>query len=72
MSSEGEELLQLPPWIFFTERLISLYLLPVYRYGSLLSIDTKMSNIELDMTSRDVIRSAHPHKFECIENIHEN
>ena len=44
-------LLQPPPWIFYTERLIPLHLLPVYRYGHPLSIDTKMSTIELHMTS---------------------
>ena len=51
-SSEGG-LLQPPPWIFYTERFIPLYLLPVYRYGHPLShsIDTKMSTTELHMTS---------------------
>ena len=44
-------LLRPPPWIFYTECLIPLYLLPVYRYGPPLSIDTKMSTIELHMTS---------------------
>ena len=44
-------LLQPPPWIFYTERLIPLYLLPVCRYGPPISIDTKMSTIELHMTS---------------------
>ena len=50
-SGGGGELLQLPPWVFYTERLIPLYLLPVYRYGPLLSIDTKISTIKLHMTS---------------------
>ena len=49
-SSEGG-LLQPPPWIFYTECLIPLYLLPVYRYWPPLSTDTKMSTIELHMTS---------------------
>ena len=40
-----------PPWIFYTERLIPLYLLPVYRYEPPLSIDTFMSTIDLHMTS---------------------
>ena len=40
-------LLQPLPWIFYTEGLIPLYLLPEYRYGPLLSIDTKMSTIKL-------------------------
>ena len=49
-SSEGG-LLQPPPWIFYTESLIPLHLLPVYRYGPPLFIDTKISTIELQMTS---------------------
>ena len=49
-SSEGM-LLQSPPRIFYTERLIPLYLLPVYRYGPPLSIDTIMSTIKFHMTS---------------------
>ena len=40
-----------PPWIFYTERLIPLYLLPVDRYGPPLFIDTKMSTTEHHMTS---------------------
>ena len=32
-----------PPWIINTEGHITLTLLPVYRYGHLLSIDTKIS-----------------------------
>ena len=44
-------LLQPPPGIFYTERLIPLYLLPVYSYGPPLPIDTKMSTIKLHMTS---------------------
>ena len=43
--------LQLPTWIFHTEHLMPLYLLPVHRYGPPLSIDTKMSTIKLYMTS---------------------
>ena len=39
-----------PPLIFYTEHMIPLYLLPVYRYGPPQSIDTKMSTIELHMT----------------------
>ena len=49
---KGGGLLQLPLWIFYTERrLIPLYLLPLYRYGSPPSIYTKMSTIKLHMTS---------------------
>ena len=44
-------LLQPPSWIFYTERLIPLNVLPVYRYGPPLSIDTKMSTIDLHITS---------------------
>ena len=40
-----------PPWNFYTELLIPLYLLPAYRYGPPLSIDTNMSTIELHITS---------------------
>ena len=48
-SFEGRGLLQPPPWIFFTERLIPLH---VYlQYGPPLSIDTKMSTTERHMTS---------------------
>ena len=42
---KGRVLLQPPPWIFYTECLILQYLLPVYRYGPPLSIDTTMSTI---------------------------
>ena len=34
-------LLQPPPWIFYMSRPIPVYLLPMYSYGSPLSIDTK-------------------------------
>ena len=51
LPNEGGGLfLQHPPWIFDRERLIPLDLLPVYRYGSPVSIDTKISTIELHMT----------------------
>ena len=39
------------PLDFLYVTLNTLYLLPVYRYGSPLCIDTKMSTIELHMTS---------------------
>ena len=42
----GGKVVATPPWNFRTERLIPLYLLPVYRYGPLLSIDTKMGTID--------------------------
>ena len=60
------------PGIVCTEQLIHLYLLPVYRYGPLLSIDTKMSTIKLQKRHCDVINSARPRKYGCIENIQEN
>ena len=46
-----EGVVETPPRIFYAEGLIPLYLLPVYRYGPFLSIDTKLSTIELHMTS---------------------
>ena len=42
-----------PPWSFYMACLIPHYLLPVYRYGPPLSIDTKMSTTELHMTTLD-------------------
>ena len=45
----GRLLLQAPPWIFYTQSVIPLYLLPVYRYVPPLSIDTKMSTIKLQI-----------------------
>ena len=68
----AQQLLQRAAWVIPFYYLIPLYLLPVYRYGSLLSIDTRMSTFDLHMTSLDVIKSAHPCKFGCIKNIHEN
>ena len=48
---KGGGVVAIPSLDFYTERLIPLYLLPVYRYGPPLSIDTKMSTIELHVTS---------------------
>ena len=43
------ELLQPPLWIFYIKRSVPLCLLPVYSYGSPLSIDTKTPS-SLDQT----------------------
>ena len=48
---KGGGLLQPPLWIINTEGHITLNLLPVYRYGHPLSIDTKISTNHYCMTS---------------------